>query len=179
MTDTHSASTAGATGTAPTNVRDVLQRLVRENKRLNTTVDSLQREQEILREEMLALRRHNSRLATSAFLLMAWQNDNLATVAGGTDAMAEAAQAWIRRFSEMQAEIAPETFRRFYGVDPVSGAELGDGVLTTGQISTTALAPHLEDVPLVADAGTDSSVRSSDAGEMGRVYRDNGALDNK
>lgn len=171
-----------STMTEKTGVREAMQRLVRDNKRLQNAVEELQRETEIAREELVALRLHNARLASASFMLMAWQNDTLAVIANGEGEVAETAGAWIERFSALQADVAPETFRRFYGIDPFTGAELGSGVLTDGEVSGVALETHLEDVPVTADDANGAGVRTgagADAGEMGRAYLDGGALDNK
>lgn len=127
-------------------------------------ITSLTSETEALHEEIIALRKHNAVLSSGLFMLMFWTNETIAARTAELDGeQAAALQAWLARFSDLQGKIAPETFRNVYGVDPLTGVTVGSGLLTDGAVEQSAFEVHLEDVP---------------AGEMGRIYRDNGALDN-
>lgn len=152
---------------------EMLKRVARTQRSTSKRVDEMGVEMEQLRDELIALRRHNAMLAAAAFSLITWKNEEIAALAQQVDDENARGiyQTWIERFSQLQGSIAPATFREFYGIDPVTGEEVGSGALTDGDVSHAALDVRLEDVPVYFD--------DVSASEAGRRHSENGALDNK
>ena len=152
---------------------EMLKRVARTQRSTGKRVDDMGVEMEQLRDELIALRRHNAMLAAAAFSLITWKNEEIAALAQQVDDENARGiyQTWIERFSQLQGSIAPATFREFYGIDPVTGEEVGSGALTDGDVSHAALDVRLEDVPVYFD--------DVSASEAGRRHSEDGALDNK
>lgn len=152
---------------------EMLKRVARTQRSTSKRVDEMGVEMEQLRDELIALRRHNAMLAAAAFSLITWKNEEIAALAQQVDDENARGiyQTWIERFSQLQGSIAPATFREFYGIDPVTGEEVGSGALTDGDVSHAALDVRLEDVPVYFD--------DVSAGEAGRRHSEDGVLDNK
>lgn len=152
---------------------EMLKKVARTQVRTGKRVDEMGTEMEQFRDELIALRRHNAMLAAAAFSLITWKNEEIAALAQQVDDENARSiyQTWIERFSQLQGSIAPATFREFYGIDPVTGEEVGSGALTDGDVSHAALDVRLEDVPVYFD--------DVSASEAGRRHSEDGALDNK
>lgn len=152
---------------------EMLKQVVRMQRNLNKRVDGMSTEIEQLRDEFIALRRHNAMLAAGMFSLIMWKNEEIAALAQQTDDenVRGTYQMWIERFSQLQGSVAPATFREFYGIDPMTGEEVGSGSLTDGDVSHATLDVRLEDVPV--------SFGDVSAAEAGRRHSEDGALDNK
>lgn len=152
---------------------EMLKRVARTQRSTSKRVDEMGVEMEQLRDELIALRRHNAMLAAAAFSLITWKNEEIAALAQQVDDENARGiyQTWIERFSQLQGSIAPATFREFYGIDPVTGEEVGSGALTDGDVSHAALDVRLEDVPVFFD--------DVSASEAGRRHSEDGALNNK
>ena len=153
---------------------DMLKKVVRTQRSTTKRVEGMSTEIEELRDELIALRRHNALLAAAVFSLIMWKNEEIAALAqqAGDDEKAQALyQTWLERFSQLQGSVAPATFRVFYGIDPVTGEEVGSGALTDGDVSHAVLDVRLEDVPVSFD--------DVSAAEAGRRHSEDGALDNK
>lgn len=151
----------------------MLKQVARTQRDMNKRAEDMNAKVEQLRDEFIALRRHNAMLAAAAFALITWKNEEIAALAQQTDDEDARAmyQTWIERFSQLQGSIAPATFREFYGIDPMTGEEVGSGALTDGDVSHAALDVRLEDVPVNFD--------DVSAAEAGRRHSEDGALDNK
>lgn len=152
---------------------DMLKKVVRTQRSTTKRVEGMSTEIEELRDELIALRRHNALLAAAVFSLIMWKNEEIAAQAQQTDDenVRSTYQTWIERFSQLQGSVAPATFRAFYGIDPVTGEEVGSGALTDGDVSHAVLDVRLEDVPVSFD--------DVSAAEAGRRHSEDGALDNK
>ena len=152
---------------------EMLKKVMRTQRSVNKRVDEMNTDTETLRDELIALRRHNALLAAAVFSLIMWKNEEIAALAQQTDDEKAQAmyQTWLERFSQLQGSVAPATFRAFYGIDPVTGEEVGSGALTDGDVSHAMLDVRLEDVPVSFD--------DVSAAEAGRRHSEDGALDNK
>lgn len=152
---------------------EMLKKVMRTQRSVNKRVDEMNMDTETLRDELIALRRHNAMLAAAVFSLIMWKNEEIAALAQQTDDEEAQAlyQTWLERFSQLQGSVAPATFRAFYGIDPETGEEVGSGALTDGDVSHAMLDVRLEDVPVSFD--------DVSAAEAGRRHSEDGALDNK
>ena len=152
---------------------EMLKKVMRTQRSMTKRVNEMGTDTEKLRDELIALRRHNAMLAAAVFSLIMWKNEEIAALAQQTDDEDAQAlyQTWLERFSQLQGSVAPATFRAFYGIDPVTGEEVGSGALTDGDVSHAVLDVRLEDVPVSFD--------DVSAAEAGRRHSEDGALDNK
>lgn len=148
--------------TSKVGAKEALARIVERLRKVENNLKTLDAENRDLREQLLRDRRQMGEVTTGLFVQMGWEIDNFESVPEG-DVDYEAARQYAKLFMGYQASIAPEMFRRYYGIDPITGEAVGPGRATTGEIIEGSLDPRNYEV---------------DAAEAGRRAMEDGAMDN-